>query len=164
MLPRGRSASASGWLSAEGAADSIGVSFESVGGGEEPTGGDGGASRDDGGGTSVVEPEEEDSVFLERALGPLPPFLRGSACAEETESNATNEMRPMNFRDMKKGTLLCVGPAREPLLENASARSEVSGVAPPANTALAKHFGHAALLVRFAGVLQITRPADSMAS
>jgi hypothetical protein len=38
-----------------------------------------------------------------------------SACAEEAASSTTNETMPKNFGDITKGTLLCAGPAGEPL-------------------------------------------------
>jgi hypothetical protein len=113
-LTRGRSASASGGLSAEAAAADAGgvtVGVDSGGGGAEVAGGDGGATKDDGG-TVVSELEEEDSAFVDLDL--LPPFL---ACAEEAANSATNETMPMNFGDIKNGSVLCGGPTGEPSLK-----------------------------------------------
>ena len=117
---RGRSvsASASGGLSAEaGVADSGGAAlgFESVEGGGEGATGDGGANSDDGGAT-IVKPED-DSVFEERLLARLDPFLRGSACEEDAVSSATSETMPKNLNDVTLRTLRRRRPAGEPSLK-----------------------------------------------
>jgi hypothetical protein len=130
-LTRGRSASASAGLSAEGGASGavVTVGFDSVGGGGvESTGGDEGATRDDGGGIVVIELEEEDSAFVDLAF-----FL---ACTEDAASSAiTNEAVPMNFGDMKRCTLLCARPSGEPSLKKARLVRIGAGRA-PASSAL----------------------------
>ena len=91
--------SVSAGLSAEGGADSAGVTtgFESGGGGGGVV--DAGANKDDGGSSEVdveVESEEEDSTFVVLAR----PFF--PACAEEAASSATNETAPMILGDIRK--------------------------------------------------------------